>query len=133
MAASHGRRTVIVANTKDISTFCTTSELKRGADKHDLTGYNVDDQVVDGGIRRHGFTAEGWYDTSVTAGPRAVFRPAVGTVIPFIRRPEGTGSGKPQEAFSGLVEDYTETNPVNDFVRWKVTVTPSGPIADTVQ
>lgn len=129
----HGKRTVITVAAADISPYTNTSELTRAADKHDTTGYGVDDHVVDPGLKSGDFTCGGTYDSTATVGPRAVLRPIVGTKVAITRKPEGTGTGKPLESFNATVDEYKETNPVADYIKWAAKFTVSGPIVDTVQ
>lgn len=133
MASSHGKDTVILLNSVDISAFCTKSAFSREADEHDITGYGKQAHVVRGGLKAGSVTVEGWYDTSAGTGPRAVIRPILGTVVPYIRRVEGTGVGKPQDSATVHVKKYVETNPVNDIVTWSVDLTLSDDVTSTVQ
>lgn len=132
MARAHGRKTQITVAANNISTYCDTSELTREADEHDVSTYGPDDAEYDGGLRRGGFTCGGLYSTDV-AGPGKVLRPLIGTVVVIVRKPEGTGTGKPTETFSAVVKKYVETNPVADFIRWSAEFTKTGAIVDTTQ
>jgi len=129
----HGKSTVITVATKDISQYCNKSVLTRGADAHDLTGYGKSDHVVGGGLLKGEFTCEGNYDNTAVTGPRAALQPLVGTTVVVVRKPEGTGTGKPLETFSALLEQYVETNPVADYIAWSAKMTVSDAIATTVQ
>jgi hypothetical protein len=133
MAKVHGRHTYISLDGKDISQYCTSSELTRGADSHDTTTYGDDDHEVDGGLRKGNASIEGIYDNTLTTGPSAAIDPIVGTKVTLIRRAEGTGTGKPEQTTTVLVEEYVETNPVADMVKWSVKLTVSGPITKTTQ
>ena len=64
---------------------------------------------------------------------KAIIEPLIGTVVTLIRRPEGTGSGLPQESLSVLVKTYTETNPVADMITWSCAMTKSDAITRTTQ
>jgi hypothetical protein len=133
MSASHGKNTVITVATKDISPYCTTSQLTRGGDKHDLTGYGKNDHVFQGGLKTGAFTCEGFYDNTASVGPRNALLALVNTVVTITRKPEGTGVGKPLESFSALIEEYVETNPVADYVKWSMKATVSDAITDSTQ
>lgn len=133
MGWQHGKHTVITVDTKDISAFCSTSELTRGADSHDVTGYGKDDHVFEGGLRKGSFSCEGTYDNTAVTGPRAVLDPLIGTVVACTREPEGTGTGKPHQAFSAMLEEYVETNPVADMVKWSAKFTVSDAVTTTQQ
>lgn len=133
MTFVHGKNTVITVATKDISQYCNTSQMTRGADSHDVTGYGKDDHVLSGGLRKGEFSCGGTYDNTASNGPRAALRPFIGAVVACTRKPEGTGVGKPLETFSALLEDYQETNPVADMVSWSAKFTVSDAITDTTQ
>lgn len=133
MSKSHGKLTVITVATNDISPYCTNSQLTRGGDKHDLTGYGKDDHVFQGGLKSGSFTCEGWYDNTATVGPGIVMKPLVLTVVAVTRKVEGTGVGKPLESFSALLEEYVETSPVADYVKWSAKFTVSDAITDSTQ
>jgi len=132
MTYSHGSQTVVTVGGVDLSTFTNTSEIERGADKHDITNYGADDHSFSGGLKTGSFKMGGTYDTSAV-GPRATLTAMIGTVVAIIRRPEGTGAGLPQDSFSALVEKYVETNPVADNVKWSCDFTVSGAVDDTAQ
>jgi len=128
----HGKSTVITVNAVDLSAFTNTSNFGRKADKHDVTTYGKNDHVYAGGLGDGAFSMAGVYDNGV-AGPRDTLEPLVGTVITCIRKPEGTGSGLPQDSFSALLEEYVETNPVADMVSWQATFQPSDAVTSTNQ
>jgi hypothetical protein len=133
MSFIHGHFTVITVNAKDISQYCNNSQLTRGADSHDVTGYGKNDHVVQGGLLKGDFSCEGTYDNTASTGPRAAIQPLIGTNTTCTRKPEGTGVGKPLETFTALVESYVETNPVADMVKWSAKFTVSDAIATTTQ
>lgn len=132
MAFVHGKNTFFSLNGSDLSTFTNTSTFTRKADKHDVTTYGKNDHVYSGGLGDGGMSAGGVYDNGAT-GPRDIIEPLIGTVVTMIRRPEGTGSGLPQDSVSVLVEEYVETSPVADMVTWSVTLQPSDAVTSTNQ
>lgn len=132
MAEVHGRNTVIIINGNDLSTYGNTSQMSRGAKTHETTTYGKDDETWSGGIRNGKFTFGGIYDNAV-GGPRAVLDPLVKETVSVIRRTEGTGAGRPQQSFSGVLENYVETNPVSDMIAWSAEVKVSGPVTPTTQ
>ena len=117
MAFVHGKSTFISLNAVDLSAFTNESSLSRGADSHDVTTYGKNDHVFEGGLGLNTASMSGIYDNG-SAGPRDTIEPLVGTVVTLIRRPEGTGSGKPQDSVAVLVTSYVETSPVADMVTW---------------
>jgi len=133
MAFVHGKDTFISLNAANLSTFVNTSELSREADEHDVTTYGKGAHVVAGGLLGGKATMSGIYENTAGTGPRAVIRPLIGTVVTLIRRPEGTGAGKPQDSASVHVKSYVETNPVADMVAWSCEMTLSDVVTSTVQ
>lgn len=131
MAAVHGKQTKITVATKDISPFCKTSSYERGADVHDTTGYGSDDKRKQGGLRESKFTCSGTYDNTVSVGPRNALHSLVGTTVAVVRNPEGTGTGKPNDAFSAVLTKYVETNPVDDMVSWSAEFEIDGAVTTT--
>lgn len=132
MAFAHGKNTEIELDSNDLSGFCNTSQLDQESDEHDVTHYGADDYSYSGGLLKGAFTMGGTYDDSAT-GPKAVIEPLIGTVVTLLRRPVGTGTGKPQESVNVLVKKYTETNPVAGMITWQCDMTKSGPITRTTQ
>lgn len=133
MAFVHGKTTFISLNGSDLSTYVNASELSRTSDSHDVTTYGKNAHVKAGGLLDGTASMSGIYDNTASVGPRAVIRPLIGTVVTLIRRPEGTGSGKPQDSVSVLVTKYTETNPVADYVSWSCDMELSDVITSTSQ
>lgn len=132
MAFVHGKDTIITVDGDDLSAYTNTSQLDQESDEHDVTTYGADDYVFAGGLLKGAFSMGGVYDDSAT-GPKATIEPLLGKVVPLIRKPEGTGSGKPQESVSVLIKKYTETNPVAGMITWQCDMTKSGPITRTTQ
>lgn len=132
MTFVHGKNTYVSLGGDDLSAYTNTSNLERNADSHDVTTYGKNSHVFAGGLKSGTASMGGIYDSGA-GGPRATIEPLVGTVVELIRRPEGTGTGKPQQAVDVLVTKYVETNPVADMVTWSVEFQLSDDIADTTQ
>lgn len=133
MGWQHGKDTYVSVGGSDISAWTNNSELTRGAAGHNVTAYGADDEAWSGGLRNGKFTCSGIYDNTVTTGPHDVLDPAVGTVVEIIRRGEGTGAGKPEQTFDGLLVSYVETNPVADMVTWSAEFTVSDGVVEAAQ
>lgn len=132
MAFVHGKNTVVTLDGDDLSAFTNTSEIKKTADSHDVTAYGADAHAFAGGLLNGTVTMGGTYD-GTTAGPRDVITPLLGTLVTFVRRPEGTGAGLAQDSCTVLVTGYTETNPVADMVSWQCDMQISGDVTTTDQ
>lgn len=129
----HGKNTVFKVATKDLSGVTDSSELNIQSDVHDVTGYGNNSHRKNGGLLNGSFKASGTYDTTALTGPRAVLRPLIGTTVAVIRQPEGTGVGKPQDAFNAVLNGYVETNPVADMVKWSAEFDIDGDVNSAVQ
>lgn len=133
MSFQHGKGTIITVTAVDLSAFTNTSEFERGSDEHDVTTYGKNDHVVQGGLLTGKFTMGGVYDNAAASNPKVTLPPLIGTVVAVIRKPEGTGTGKPQQAFSALLVKYVETAPVADMITWSAEFTKSDAVTSTTQ
>jgi len=131
MAWSHGRLTKVTVATKDISPYIKTSSYEMGADVHDTTGYGSTNKRKAGGLLEGKFTMSGTYDNTASTGPRNALHGLVGTTVAVVRNPEGTGTGKPNDAFSAVLTKYVETNPVDDMVTWSADLEIDGAVTTT--
>jgi hypothetical protein len=133
MTYVHGKDTVITVATKDISPFCKTSSYEGSAAVHTTTGYGKTAVTKNGGLLDGKFSAGGTYDNTASTGPRNALKPLLGTTVTVVRKPEGTGTGRPQDTFSAVVSKYVETNPVDDMVTWSAEFEISDVIATIAQ
>lgn len=133
MSFVHGKGSVSTLGGSDLSVYSNQVEWKRTADSHDVTTFGKNSHVKQGGLLDGTATISGIYDNTATVGPRPVINPKVGTVVTMIWRPEGTGSGKPQESVSVLVTGYSESSPVADMVTWTCDVEHSDDVTSTTQ
>lgn len=126
MSEVHGKNTyVAVSNltvgssaSNDISQHVDNSTFPHTADIHDITTYGKDSHVKRGGLRNGTFQMGGVYSNLASGTPRVHFDGHEGDLFSLTRRVEGTGTGKPQQRFDAVLANYTETNPVADYVRW---------------
>lgn len=132
MAFVHGKNTYISLNAVDLSAFTNQSEFGREADTHDVTCYGKNDHVFKGGLGNGTASMSGIYDDTAT-GPRDTIEPLIGTNVTLIRRPEGTGSGKPEDSVNVVVKSYKETSPVADMVAWAAELQLSDAVTSTNQ
>jgi hypothetical protein len=117
MAFTHSKNTYVSLADNDISSFANSTTYNRSADSHDVTTYGNLAKRYHGGLLDGTVTIGGTYDDSAT-GPRAVIQPLLGTTVEFVFRPEGTGSGKPEDTVQVVVTAYNESSPVADMVQW---------------
>ncbi len=133
MTFIHGKGTYISIDGDDISTYCTQSDFTRSADSHDVTTYGKNAHVKQGGLQDGSASISGIYDNTANTGPRAILEPLIGTVVELIRRPEGTGTGKPQDTVDVLVQEYVESSPVADMVTWTLALELSDDVVSAAQ
>jgi hypothetical protein len=124
VARKHSKLTVILVDSNDISQYCTDSNCEQSSGTEDNTTYGKNAQVFDPTLLTGAFGCSGKYDDSAT-GPRAVLKPLVGTSVNVKYRPEGTGSGLPQDSFTAVITKYVETAPTAGYRLWSLETQPS--------
>lgn len=129
MSKIHGKGLVVLLNAVDLSTHSNSVEFARTADSHDVTTFGNNSHRKQGGLLDGTATLQGFYDDTAVTGPRAAIEPLIGTVVPFVHRPEGTGAGKPEDTVNALVMSYTETTPVADMITWQAELEFDGDVA----
>lgn len=127
-----GADSVFLLNAADISQFIDTVTFTESVDSLDVTTFGNNGHRKRGGLTDGSISIGGVYDTSAT-GPHDVIGPILGTVVAFAWRPEGTGAGKPASTGSVLVQQYVETAPVADIVRWTATLEIDGDVTEAAQ
>lgn len=121
MALNHGNNTVILVNGTNLSAYTKNSKYGRKADIEKVTPYGKNSVVKAGSLLDATFDMNGNYDTTASTGPRALLQPLIGQSATVIRRPEGTGAGKPQDSFTAILASYEETSPADGYVMWAAT------------
>lgn len=124
MARVHSKLTVIIVDGNDISQYANDSNRERGSGTEDVTTYGKNAEVYGATLRTGAFGCSGKYNDAV-GGPRAVLDPLVGTTVNVKYRPEGTGTGKPQDSFDAVITKYVETAPVAGYRLWSLETQPS--------
>jgi hypothetical protein len=124
VARKHSKLTVIIIDGDDVSAFCTDSNCEQSSGTEDVTTYGKNSVVKDATLLDGVFGCSGKYDDGAT-GPRAVLKPLVGTTVTVQYRPEGTGSGLPQDSFSAVITKYAETAPIAGYRLWSLETEPS--------
>lgn len=133
MTRFHSSNTEISVAGTSLTTFTNTSTFTRGFRTGDVTCYGDDDEVHDVALKYGSYTMGGVYHTKATANsPKSVME-AVAALVSIIRKPEGTGSGKPTETFNAALEQYVESAPVADFITWSAEFKVSGAVTLTTQ
>lgn len=133
MAKVHGKDTYVSLDGDDLSAYANNVEYNRTGDSHDVTTFGNDAHVFNGGLLNGTATVTGIYDNTALTGPRGVITPLIGTVVPLVYRPEGTGAGLPEDTVDVLVTSYAETAPVADMVTWVAQLQLSGDVATDAQ
>lgn len=117
MGFTHGKNTFFSLNGVDQSAFANNTDWEESADSHDVTCFGKNSHVFKGGLKNGKCTVSGVYDDTAV-GPYDTIRPLIGSNVTAVWRPEGTGSGKPQETVNVLVTDFKISNSVADMVKW---------------
>jgi hypothetical protein len=120
MSRVHGSNTVLLVDGNDLTAFTSDSEIDRKADFHDVTPYGATAHIKDGGLEDGSGTMSGTFYDDAT-GPRAVLEPLTGTKVTLVRRPAGTGTGKPQDSVDVVITGYKETAPSAGMISWVAT------------
>ena len=121
MPKIHGKNTVVLLGGVDLTSYSNNSQLDFEPDNHDTTTYGKNSHVFSAGLLNGSATVSGFYDSSQSAGPRAVIKPLLGVSdVAFVHRPEGSGAGLPQDAVNCVIKKYTQTHPVADMITWSV-------------
>lgn len=131
MARAHSKETQISVAGTDLSAFINTSTFTRGFRTQDVTTYGKDDEVHDVTLKNGTFSMGGVYDDGAST-PKTVLEAITG-LVEIIRKPEGTGSGKPTETFDVALTSYVETAPVADFITWSAEFTISDAVVLSTQ
>lgn len=133
MPSVKGKKMVVLINGVDISIYCDSNDHKKKAIIQTNTGYGKNAVTKAGTLLDGNGNLGGVYDSSAVAGPRAILNPLVAETVVYIRRPEGTGAGLPQDMVNVVVGEYSESAPVADFVRWTCALEYSDEINSTPQ
>lgn len=129
-----GKKTIITVATKDISVYTDNSSYEGTAQVEGTTGYGLDDETKAGTLRGHKFTCSGTYETAATAtSPRVAVKALLATTAAIVYKPEGTGTGLPQDAFSAVVSKYNESAEVAGMRKWAAEFEITGPVTTTTQ
>jgi hypothetical protein len=134
VASTHGSKAAVSIDGSALGTWVTNSELKRVADKSEVSGFGSvgHEYADDEGLKAHVFTCSGWYDRTATTGTSAVLKGKEGQNLPIVYGEEGSATGKPRATFTAHLDDYTTTVVYNDIVKWSASFTVSGVITDDV-
>lgn len=127
-----GADAIFELDSNDLTPFLDSVTFTESADSLDVTTYGNGGHRKRGGLTDGSISIGGVYDTTV-AGPRDVIKPLKGQVVSFSWQPEGAGTGLPQSAGNVLVQNYVESSPVADIVRWTAALEIDGDITDTNQ
>lgn len=127
-----GADAVLLLNAADITDFVDTVTFTESHDSLDVTTYGNDGHRKRGGLSDGSIALGGVYDTTAS-GPHDVVKPLLGTIVAFVWRAEGTGAGKPTTTCNVLVQNYVESSPVADIIRWTLALEIDGNVTDANQ
>ncbi len=124
-----GADSVFLLDGDDLSQYIDTITMTESVDSLDITTFGNNGHRKRGGLTDGSISIGGVYDTSAT-GPHDVIKPLLGTVVPFVWRPEGAGALLPSSSGNVLVQNYVESAPVADIVRWTAALEIDGDVTD---
>lgn len=124
MARARTKDAVIIVDGNELTVHITDVNRKRSGGTEDNTTLGKDDIVKDPTLGTGEFGFSGKYDSAAT-GPRAVLDPLVNTKVNIKYRPEGTGSGLPQDSFDAVITGYEETGAVAGYIGFVCSTEPS--------
>jgi hypothetical protein len=134
MPKIHGRKTAVFLGGVELTQYTNNSQLEFAPDTHDTTVYGKNSHVFSAGLLNGTATVSGFYDSTLVSGPKALIMPLLGVAdLQFIHRPEGTGSGLPQDAVNVIITKYTQTHPVADMITFSVDLQFSDDVNSTPQ
>ena len=133
MAFVHGKDTFVSIDSVDISPETNNVAYNRTVDSHDVTCFGQDGHVYAPGLTDGTVTLSGVYDNGATEAPTKLRALLGGANVTFIYRPEGTGTGLPENNSSVQVTSYNETAPVADMISWEAELQISGNVTITDQ
>jgi hypothetical protein len=121
-------------NGTNIAAYCNSIETERKVDSIDTTTFGQAGHTYLGGMTDGTIKIEGMYDDTA-GGPKAIIEPLMvsGLLVTAVYRPEGTGSGRPQQSCNVLVTSYSESSAVADMIKWSSELQLSGGVTDSVQ
>ncbi len=118
----------------NIAQYCGSIEVSYSVNSLQTTTFSAGGHTYQGGMTDGSISLSGTYDNTAS-GPKAVVEPLMrdGQLVAGIYRPEGTGSGLPQQAFNVLVTEYSESSAVGEMIQWSASAQVSGGVTDTTQ
>ncbi len=135
MAFVHGKDTVLLVNSVDLSAFVKSSDFNASADTHDVTTYGQSGHKYQSGLTDGTYDFEGMFDNGASGTPETTLRPLLGdsSGVACEFRPEGTGTGLSEFSFTGVLETFNTSDPVDDMVTFSASIKISGAVDDTDQ
>lgn len=134
----HGSLLELTIDGDELSDWTDTCEFAQSKDVHQTTTHGSaatsGAHANSGGLNKGECTAGGLYENGA-AGPNAILGPLVKSKasVALVRKVEGTGSGLPQDTVNVVVEEYKETSPVADYIRWTAKFTFDGAVTTIAQ
>ena len=121
-------------NGVNISQYLNSIESNRKVDSIDTTTFGQLGHTYQGGLTDGTLSCGGLYDDT-SGGPKAVLEPLMqgGQLAAVVYRPEGTGSGRPQQTCNVLVSTYVESSALNDMIKFTTELQISGAVTNVDQ
>lgn len=133
MAQVHGKSGALLIATKDVSPYTKSIDFDQSADSHDTTTFGATGHTYSGGLTDGKVSLAGVYDNTASVGPRGAIKANLGLTVAFRYRPEGVGTGRPEDQFNVVVTGYKESVPVDDMIQWSADLQISGAVTTISQ
>lgn len=119
---------------RDISVYTDNVDFPRSNDVHDDTTFGQTGHTFRGGLTDGQIGLGGLWDKTTDVGPGIVFPALLGHQAPedFEYGPEGDTAGMVKRSGKYVLQDYQESSPVADLVRWTATLKISGAVTNGV-
>ena len=131
MAFRHGKNAELTVNSKALTDFADSVDLKIDVDTADTSVFGLDWKTAIPGMAGANLDGSGNYDPTATTGPQAVLTALIGAAeFPVVWYPGGNSTGQISHTFNALLTSYSESSPAGGKVTFKFSLLASG--ADTV-
>lgn len=114
----------------DMSPYLDTITFQRGNDVIDITTFGQTAHVFAAALMNGKITLAGLWDVTAVVGSQTLLSPLVGNLVgtTFIYGPAGSTTGKVKYSGTIILDDYTESVPVADIVKFTASLQISGAV-----
>lgn len=129
MAFSHGSVATLTINSVNLSAFLNEASLEIETDDAETTTFGNTAKTFIPGLEESTIELEGLYDPTADAAFNTMRR----TVVPFVYRPAGAGSGLPEYTGNCFLTSYQVETTVDEAGTIEAEYMITGPVARATQ